>query len=35
MLLTIQGSEMVGSHAVVYYEVGNWLFESCSPTGQP
>jgi len=35
MRLTIQGSEMVGSHAVVYYEVGNWLFESCTLSNQP
>jgi hypothetical protein len=27
--LTISGSTMPSSHATVYYEVGQWLFEDC------
>ena len=28
--LTLSGSAMTSSHTVSYYEVGSWLFETCS-----
>jgi hypothetical protein len=35
MRLTVNGSKMLGSHAVAYYEVGSWLFESCQLASDP
>lgn len=36
MRLTIRGAKMPSSHSVVYYEIGNWYFESCSkPATEP
>ena len=27
--LTLRGSEMTSSHTISYYEIGDWLFETC------
>jgi hypothetical protein len=35
MMLSINGGKMISSHAIVYYNVGDWLFESCEAPTSP